>query len=108
MDIRPATRRHHAAEEKIHMVLEGLRGEYSITELCRREVIAESLYYVWSKEFLEAGKRGLNGDTERSATGGEVKDRRREVRDMKELVAGLTLENCLLKKSIVGAGDDQE
>ena len=108
MDIRPATRRHHAAEEKIHMVLEGLRGEYSITELCRREGIAESLYYVWSKEFLEAGKRGLNGDTERSATGGEVKDRRREVRDMKELVAGLTLENCLLKKSIVGAGDDQE
>ena len=107
-DIRPATRRHHTAEEKIHVVLEGPHGEYSITETCRREVIAESLYYSWSRKFLEAGKRDLNGDTDRSATGGEVKDLRREVRDMKELVAGLTLENCLLKKSIVGAGDDQE
>ena len=107
-DIRRATRKHHAAEEKIRVVLDGLRGEYSIAELCRREGIAESLYYSWSKEFLEAGKRRLNGDTERSATGGEVKDLRREVRDMKELVADLTLENRLLKKSMVGAGGDQE
>ena len=107
-DIRRATRKHHAAEEKIRVVLDGLRGEYSIAELCRREGIAESLYYSWSKEFLEAGKRRLNGDTERSATGGEVKDLRREVRDMKELVADLTLENRLLKKSLVGAGGDQE
>jgi putative transposase len=105
-DIRRATRKHHAAEEKIRVVLDGLRGEYSIAELCRREGIAESLYYAWSKEFLEAGKRRLNGDTERAATGGEVKDLRREVRDMKELVADLTLENRLLKKSMIGAGGE--
>ena len=107
-DIRRATRKHHAAEEKIRVVLDGLRGEHSIAELCRREGIAESLYYSWSKEFLEAGKRRLNGDTERAATGGEVKDLRREVRDMKELVADLALENRLLKKSMIGAGGDQE
>ena len=65
-DIRRATRKHHAAVEKIRIVLEGLRGEYSIAELCRREGIAGSLYYSWSKEFLEAGKRRLNGDTERA------------------------------------------
>ena len=106
-DIRRATRKHHAAEEKIRIVLDGLRGEYSIAELCRREGIAESLYYSWSKEFLEAGKRRLAGDTERSATGGEVKELRREVRDMKELVADLTLENRLLKKSMIGAGGDE-
>ena len=82
-DIRRATRKQYSAEEKIRIVLDGLRGEYSIAELCRREGIAESLYYAWSKEFLEAGKRRLSGDTERSATGGEVKDLRREVRDMK-------------------------
>jgi len=77
-DIRRATRKHHSAEEKIRIVLEGLRGEYSIAELCRREGIAESLYYSWSKEFLEAGKRRLAGDTARSATSGEVKDLRRK------------------------------
>jgi transposase len=81
-DIRRATRKHHSAEEKIRVVLEGLRGEYSIAELCRREGIAESLYYSWSKEFLEAGKKRLAGDTARSATSGEVKDLRREVRDI--------------------------
>ena len=107
-DIRRATRKQYSAEEKIRIVLDGLRGEYSIAELCRREGIAESLYYSWSKEFLEAGKRRLSGDTERSATGGEVKDLRREVRDMKELVADLALENRLLKKSMIGAGGDQE
>ena len=107
-DIRRATRKQYSAEEKIRIVLDGLRGEYSIAELCRREGIAESLYYSWSKEFLEAGKRRLNGDTERAATGGEVKDLRREVRDMKELVADLALENRLLKKSMIGAGGDQE
>ena len=79
-DIRRATRKQYSAEEKIRIVLDGLRGEYSIAELCRREGIAESLYCAWSKEFLEAGKRRLSGDTERSATGGEVKDLRREVR----------------------------
>ena len=71
-DIRRATRKHYSAEEKIRIVLEGLRGEYSIAELCRREGIAESLYYSWSKEFLEAGKRRLAGDTARAATSGEV------------------------------------
>jgi transposase len=107
-DIRRATRKHHSAEEKIRVVLEGLRGEYSIAELCRREGIAESLYYSWSKEFLEAGKKRLAGDTARSATSGEVKDLRREVRDMKVLVADLTLENRLLKKSMIADGGDEE
>ena len=107
-DIRRATRKHHSAEEKIRIVLEGLRGEYSIAELCRREGIAESLYYSWSKEFLEAGKRRLAGDTARAATSGEVTNLRREVRDMKILVADLTLENRLLKKSMIADGGDQE
>ena len=107
-NIRRATRKHHSAEEKIRVVLEGLRGEYSIAELCRREGIAESLYYSWSKEFLEAGKKRLAGDTARAATSGEVKDLRREVRDMKVLVADLTLENRLLKKSMVADGGDEE
>ena len=107
-NIRRATRKHHSAEEKIRIVLEGLRGEYSIAELCRREGIAESLYYSWSKEFLEAGKKRLAGDTARAATSGEVKDLRREVRDMKVLVADLTLENRLLKKSMIADGGDEE
>ena len=107
-DIRRATRKHYSAEEKIRIVLEGLRGEYSIAELCRREGIAESLYYSWSKEFLEAGKRRLAGDTARAATSGEVTNLRREVRDMKILVADLALENRLLKKSMLADGGDQE
>src|ERR1700738_949821 len=97
-----ATRKHHAAEEKIRIVLDGLRGETSIAELCRREGIAEGLYYSWSKEFLEAGKRRLAGDTARAATSGEVKDLRRDMADLKEVVADLTLENRLLKKSMIG------
>ena len=107
-DIRRATRKKYSAEEKIRIVLAGLRGEYSISELCRREGIAESLYYSWSKEFLEAGKRRLAGDTERQANSGEVKGLRHEIGDLKELVAELTLENRLLKKSMTGAGGDQE
>lgn len=107
-DIRLATRKKYSAEEKIRIVLAGLRGEYSISELCRREGIAESLYYSWSKEFLEAGKRRLAGDTERQADSGEVKGLRHEMGDLKELVAELTLENRLLKKSMTGAGGDQE
>ena len=86
------------AEEKIRIVLEGLRGEDSISELCRREGIAASQYYSWSKEFLEAGKRRLAGDTARAATSDEVKDLRREATALKEVVADLTLENRLLKK----------
>src|SRR5271168_1957742 len=77
-DIRRATRKQYSAEEKIRIVLDGLRGEVSIAELCRREGIAESLYYSWSKEFLEAGKRRLAGDTARAATSSEVKDLRRQ------------------------------
>ena len=106
-DIRRKTRRHWSAEEKIRIVLEGLRGEYSIAELCRREGIAESQYYSWSKEFLEAGKRRLAGDTARDATSGEVKNLRSEMTALKEAVADLTLENRLLKKSTFGDGEDE-
>src|SRR5512137_1254524 len=98
-DIRRATRRHFSAEEKIRIVLEGLRGEESIAELCRREGIATSMYYGWSKEFLEAGKKRLAGDTTRAATSDEVKALRREAQSLKEVVADLTLENRLLKKA---------
>ena len=105
-DIRRQTRRQYPAEEKIRIVLDGLRGETSIAELCRREGIAESMYYSWSKEFLEAGKRRLAGDTARAATSGEVKDLRREATALKEVVADLTLENRLLKKSMSGDGED--
>ena len=107
-DIRRATRRQYSAEEKIRIVLDGLRGEHSIAELCRREGIAESLYYTWSKEFLEAGKRRLAGDTARAATTGEVKDLRREARELKEVVAEQALELRLLKKSMIADGGDEE
>jgi transposase len=107
-DIRRATRRHFSAEDKIRIVLDGLRGEDSIAELCRREGIAQSLYYSWSKEFMEAGKRRLAGDTVRAATSDEVKDLRREASALKECVADLTLENRLLKKSMIGDGEDRE
>ena len=105
-DIRRATRRQYSAEEKIRIVLEGLRGEDSIAELCRREGIVQNLYYRWSKEFLEAGKKRLAGDTARAATSDEVKDLRREASALKEVVAELMLENRLLKKSVIGAGED--
>jgi len=105
-DIRRATRRHFSAEDKIRIVLDGLRGEDSIAELCRKEGIAQSLYYTWSKEFMEAGKRRLAGDTARAANTGEVQDLRREARALKECVADLTLENRLLKKSMIGDGDE--
>ena len=105
-DIRRATRRHFSAEDKIRIVLDGLRGDDSIAELCRREGIAQSLYYVWSKEFLEAGKRRLAGDTARAATTDEVRDLRRESSALKECVADLTLENRLLKKSMIADGED--
>ena len=97
-DIRRATRRQFSSEEKIRVVLEGLRGEDSIAELCRREGIAASMYYGWSKEFLEAGKKRLSGDTARAATTDEVRDLRREAGALKEVVADLVLENRLLKK----------
>ena len=106
-DIRRRTRKQHSAEEKIRVVLEGLRGEESIAALCRREGIAESLYYAWSKEFLEAGKRRLAGDTARAATTGEVKALRQEARALEEVVAEQALELRLMKKSMTGAGDGQ-
>jgi transposase len=105
-DIRRATRKQYSAEEKIRVVLDGLRGEASIAELCRREGIAESLYYSWSKEFLEAGKRRLAGDTARAATSDEVKGLRREAQELKEVVAEQALELRLLKKSMIADGGD--
>jgi transposase len=105
-DIRRATRRQYSAEEKIRIVLEGLRGEASIAELCRKEGIAQSMYYGWSKEFLEAGKRRLAGDTAREATSDEVKSLRSETRQLKEALAEATLENRLLKKSVLADGED--
>ena len=105
-DIRRVTRRHFSAEDKIRIVLEGLRGEDSVAELCRREGIVQNLYYRWSKDFLEAGKKRLAGDTARAATTDEVKDLRREANALKEVVAELTLENRVLKKSMIGDGGD--
>ena len=105
--IRRATRRHFSAEEKIRIVLDGLRGEHSIAELCRREGIAEGLYYSWSKEFLEAGKRRLAGDTARAATSDEVKDLRRQAQELKEVVAEQALELRMLKKSMIADGGDE-
>ena len=106
--IRRATRKQYSAEEKSRVVLEGLRGEQSIAELCRREGIVQSLYYNWSKEFLEAGKKRLSGDTAREATSDEVRSLRRETRDLKEALAETLLENRLLKKSMRGDGDERE
>ena len=105
-DIRRKTRRHRSSEEKIRVVLSGLRGEESIAALCRREGIAESLYYSWSKEFLEAGKKRLAGDTARAATSDEMKTLRAEAHDLKEALAEQMLENRLLKKSMIGDGGD--
>ena len=105
-DIRRATRRNYSAEEKIRIVLEGLRGEDSIAELCRKEGINQNLYYRWSKESLETGKRRLAGDVVREATTDEVKNLRQETLGLKEVVAELLLENRLLKKSVLGDGED--
>ncbi len=105
-DIRRATRRHYSAEEKIRVVLEGLRGEDSIAELCRREGINNNVYYRWSKEFLEAGKKRLSGDVTREATSDEVKELRAESAALKEALAEQVMENRLLKKSVLGDGED--
>src|SRR5277367_2463902 len=104
-DIRRATRRQYSAEEKIRIVIAGLRGEESIAELCRKEGINQNLYYRWSKEFLEAGKKRLAGDTAREATGDEVKGQRTQAQQLKELLAEVLLENRLLKKSVIGGGE---
>ena len=98
-DIRRQTRRHYSAEEKIRIVLEGLRGEENISELCRREGIAASMYYGWSKEFLEAGSAGWRATPPAPRRTARCKDLRREAAALKEVVADLTLENRLLKKA---------
>jgi len=103
-EIRRKTRKKYSAEEKLRIVLEGLRGEDSISELCRREGIHQNMYYKWSKEFLEAGKQRLAGDTKREADRQEVKEMRSENEQLKELVAELTLKNRVLKKSLLGRG----
>lgn len=107
-EIRRKTRRKFSAEEKIRIVLEGLKGEESISEICRRESISPNLYYKWSKEFLEAGKRRLLGDTKREATSDEVTDLRKENSQLKHVVAELTLVNRLLKKTAEGRGGDPD
>jgi len=112
-DIKRQTRRKFSSEEKIRIVLEGLKGEESIAEICRREGIAPALYYRWSKDFIEAGKRRLNGDTVREAntgighstrklSGRQFGNLRKENTDLKEVVAELTLDNRVLKKSLHG------
>ena len=101
-EIRRQSRRKFSAEEKIRIVLEGLKGETSISELCRREGIVSNLYYRWSKDFLEAGKKRLQGDTVREASSGEVTGLRAENEQLKQLVAELSLNNRLLKKSLSG------
>jgi len=107
-DIRRKTRKRYSSEEKIRIVLAGLRGEDTIAELCRQEGISQGIYYSWSKEFLEAGKKRLAGDTTREANTGEVKALRREARDLKEVVAEQALELRLLKKSMIADGEDIE
>ena len=99
-EIKRNTRRRITSEEKIHIVLEGLKGEESIAEICRREGIAPSMYYKWSKGFLEAGKRQLNGDTKREATSDDVVQLRQENEQLKQLVAELSLSNRIVKKSL--------
>jgi transposase len=101
-DIRRKTRKKYSAEEKIRIVLEGLRGENTIAELCRREGIHPNMYYKWSKEFLEAGKQRLTGDTQRQADNQEVQAMRTENEQLKQLVAELSLKNRVLKKSLLG------
>src|SRR6201993_1126263 len=105
-DIRRATRRHFSAEDKVRIVIAGLRGEDSVAELCRKEGINQNLYYRWSKEFLEAGKKRLAGGPAREATSDEVKETKAEARQLKETLAEVLIENRLLKKSVLGDGED--
>ena len=104
--IRRKSRRRYSSEEKIRIVLEGLKGEESIAEICRREGISPNLYYTWSKEFLEAGKRRLMGDTKREATSSEVMELRKENSQLKQLVADLSLKNQGLNRSLAGLSEE--
>ena len=101
-EIRRRTRKKYSAEEKLRIVLEGLRGEETLAELCHREGIHENMYYKWSKDFLEAGKQRLAGDTKREADAQEVKEMRSENEQLKALVAEFTLKNRVLKKGLLG------
>ncbi len=101
-DIRRRTRKKYSSEEKIRIVLEGMRGEESIAELCRREGLNQNVYYRWSKEFLEAGKQRLAGDIKREATSTEVTDLKKENDQLKRLLADIMLKNDVLKKSVLG------
>jgi|SRR6056297_978146 len=103
-DIKRRTRRKCSSEEKICIVIEGMRGENSIAELCRRKGIAQNLCYRWSKDFMESGKKRLNGDTQREANSTEVQELRKENGQLKEAVAELLLQNRILKKSMPGEG----
>ncbi len=105
-DIRRRTRKKYSAEEKIRIVLEGLRGEESIAELCRKEGLNPNVYYRWSKEFMEAGTKRLSRDTVREATSDEVKELRAETAALKETLGEMVMENRLLKKSVLGDGED--
>lgn len=107
-DIKRRTRKKYSSEEKIRIVLEGLRGEATVAELCRRERLNTNIYYKWSKEFLEAGKKRLQGDTVREATTTEVVDLKKENDQLKQLVAELSLKNRVLKKSLNGLESDSE
>lgn len=100
------TRRKFSAEEKIRIVIAGMRGEDSVAELCRREGIHQNLYYRWNREFMEAGKKRLAGDTAREATSDEVRGLRKENADLKEALAEEMIEKGLLKKSVIGDGED--
>ena len=100
--VKRKTRKLYSTEEKIRVVIEGLRGEFTIAELCRKEGITDSTYYKWTKDFMEAGKRLLSGDTLREANTSEVNELKQENGSLKELVAELSLENRVLKKNLNG------
>ena len=107
-DIKRRTRKRYTTEEKIRIVLEGIKGESTISELCRREGINENSYYRWSKDFLDAGKKRLQGDTIREATSTEVKGIKEDNSHLKQLVADLLMKNDVLKKSLNGLENEWE
>jgi len=101
-ELKRKTRRNYSSEEKIRIIIDGMRGEMTIAELCRKEAISQGIYYKWSKDFMDAGKRRLSGDTMREANTSEVKELKDENRSLKELVAELSLDNRDLKKNLNG------
>lgn len=101
-ELKRKTRRIYSSEEKIRIIIDGIRGETTIAELCRKEGISQGIYYKWSKDFMDAGKRRLTGDTMREANTSEVKELKDENHSLKELVAELLLDNRDLKKNLNG------